>query len=177
MAVAAGAAAGSPAPAEGAVWVEIIPVFRVSTTIWCLRPEGGASWRLPYGGGDEVHRLVRRHLAALGVEPAAVHSTSWRQEAGTVVLTHLAVVARPAGDVAGFERRPVRGRELAFGTALAPPARIDPEHVVAHALRHLAWLVDHDGAVREALGPGWRGALRPHQPEPFRLVEGEPAGQ
>jgi hypothetical protein len=174
-AVAAGVAVGPPA--EGTIRLEIIPVFRVSTTIWCLRPAGSASWRLPYGGGEEVHQVVWRHLAALGVEPAAVHSTSWRQEAGTVVLTHLAVVAPPAADAAGFERWPVRGRELAYGTALAPPARIDPEHVVAHALRHLAWLVDHDHAVRAALGPGWRGALRSHRPEPFRLVEAEPAGR
>ena len=177
MAVAAGMPSGSQAELDGGVCLEIVPVFLVSRTIWCLRPVGEGSWRTPYAGGDEVHDVVSRRLTAVGVEPVAVHSTSWRQEARAVVLTHLAVVAPPDGEVDGFERRPVRGRELAYGSALAPPERIEPEHVVAHALRHLAWLLDQDGAMRRALGPRWQGALRRHRPEPFRLVGSAPAAR
>ncbi|SRR6266700_1738790 len=177
MAVAAGVPSRSQAELDGVVWLEILPVFRVATAIWCLRPQAGGSWRLPYAGGEEVHGVVSRRLVELGIEPVAVHSTSWRQDQGSVVLTHLAVVPQPAGDVEGFERWPVRGRELAQGTALAPPSRIDAEHVVAHALRHLAWLIVQDAAIRRALGPGWQGALRRHRPEPFRLVEVETAAR
>jgi hypothetical protein len=173
MAVAAGVA--SPLPvAAGGVWLEILPVFLDARGIGALRPDGGGSWRLAYGG-DDVHRVIARELAAAGLEPRAVHSTSWRQERGAVVLTHVAAVGRPAGDVPGFRHWPVRQRAMAHGTALTPPARIDLEHVVAHALRHLAWLAVADGAVRRALGPEWRSALRRHRAEPFRLFQAQPA--
>jgi len=166
--------AAPPSPpvttAAPVTWLEILPVFVDAGTVWRLRPRGASSWCLPYRGGA-VREAALRCLASVGVEVAALHSTSWRQEGDLVLLTHLAVLPSPAGDLEGFERRRVRPGGLARGTAVSPPARIEVEHVVEHALRHLAWLIGEDPAIRLALEPGWRGPLRPYRPEPFRVFE------
>ena len=176
MAVAAGAVPSSRSVAGGAVWLEILPVFLSADGILALRPAGGgASWRAPYDGGGDLRQVVARRLASAGLEPVAIHSTSWRQERGAVVLTHLAVLRPPAGEVEGLDPWRVGPRDLARGTALEPPAQIDLEHVVAHALRHLSWLAAEDRAVRNALDGAWRAALRAHRAEPFRLLEGAAA--
>lgn len=120
-----------------------------------------------------VTRIVRRRLASAGVRAAVVHSTSWREEGRAILLTHLAVIGRLADETArGFERRPVRPRELPRGTATAPPRRIVVEDVVEHALRHLAWLSADDLSIRAALDARWRESLRSYQPEPFCVFEG-----
>ena len=174
MAVAAGAASHPHSTVEGAVWLEILPFFLDAGGIRTLRATGGRSWRVPHAG-DDVRQAVAQRLAAAGLDPVAVHSTSWRQERGAVLLTHLAVLRRPAADAEGLESWPVRDGELAYGSALLPPARIEVDHVVAHALRHLAWLALQDEAVRGSLSDGWREALRRFQAEPFRRFEGDRA--
>ena len=94
-------------------------------------------------------------LAQARLEPALLHSTSWRHEAGRVVLTYAAVV-EPA---AGAESRPVWRVPLARGSALTAPEEIDEDQVAAHALVHLAWLAGHDAAVALALSGHWLEAL------------------
>ena len=94
-------------------------------------------------------------LAEARLEPVLLHSTSWRHEAGRVVLTYAAVV-EPA---VGAESRPVWRVPLARGSALTAPEAIDEDQVAAHALVHLAWLAGHDAAVAVALSGHWLAAL------------------
>lgn len=155
------------APAETGTLLEILPVFHDALGPCCLRPCGEPSWRLPLEAEEDIQAAVVRHLGAAGIEAVVVHSTSWRQEVGrAVLLTHLAVV-RPPGGCAGFERWRPRRRRLARGSAVGPPIAIDVEQVVEHALRHLAWLVTDDRAIRTALDPAWRERLTAYRPEPF----------
>jgi hypothetical protein len=57
--------------------------------------------------------------------------------------------------------------ELARGRATGAPAAVHLSQVVEHGLRHLAWLLSEDGAIRDALAP-WTDALAGYRPEPFR---------
>jgi hypothetical protein len=51
------------------------------------------------------------------------------------------------------------------------------DHVVEHALRHLAWLSKDDPGIRSVLPGGWFRALEAYEPEPFRsLSETAPSG-
>lgn len=95
-------------------------------------------------------------LAAAGLQPALLHSTSWRHEGNRVVLTYAAVVEPSAAIDAA---RPVWRVPLARGTALTAPAAIAGDQVAAHALMHLAWLAGHDRAVAHALSNTWHDAL------------------
>jgi len=95
------------------------------------------------------------------------HSTSWRWETdGRIVLTYL--VWASAGSLRAAAR-PL--------PSLQPPAPTDPlrprraqireSDVLAHGLRHLAFLlaVDRDGAVADALGPRAAAALAKLAPD------------
>ncbi|SDJ76943.1 hypothetical protein SAMN05421869_112149 [Nonomuraea jiangxiensis] len=95
-------------------------------------------------------------------EDTVVHSTSWRYEPdGKVVLTY-AVCPDPAPWLPAVE---VPVLEIARGEAPATPS---PDHialanVVAHAVRHLAFLMAEDPVVARALArhPGLAPALEP----------------
>ncbi len=163
------------APAGVGTWLEILPVFGDAAGLQCLRPCGEQSWRLPYRGGRAVQELVLARLAGADLDPAVVHSTSWRQERdGAVLLSHLAVLRTASGVAPPLEPWPVRRRELARGTAVDATAFVDVGQVVEHALRHLAWLADDDEAVRLALCPGWLERLADYRPEPFRMFAARP---
>jgi hypothetical protein len=150
-------------------WLEILPLVNESDGVWCLRPPGCDSWRTPHAGGA-VSAEVSAHLDAAGLHARVIHSTSWRQERGAVLLTHLAVLAPTRCPGAAFERWRVRRRELARGRATLPAAPVEVEHVVEHALRHLAWLRADDPAVRAALDAAWARRLRGYRREPFRVI-------
>jgi hypothetical protein len=45
--------------------------------------------------------------------------------------------------------------------------------VVEHGLRHLAWLLQADDVIRDAL-PAWPAALADYAPEPFRALGRDP---
>jgi hypothetical protein len=100
------------------------------------------------GAGEAPDDAARRLAPATGLE--VLHSTSWRFEAGRVVLTYAAVAAGgPAapGDVLPLEEPAV----LSSGDPLAPaPPALHLHHVVAHAVRHLAQLTTSDPAVAAA---------------------------
>jgi hypothetical protein len=154
-------------------WLEILPVLQDAGGVWYLRPPGRDSWRVRCGG--PVRLAVARRLVEAGLEASVVHSTSWREVEDAVLLTHLAVLGSGAVQGAGFERRPVLRSELARGTATWPPAAVRVDHVVEHALRHLAWLHVEDPSVRSALEPDWQRRLGQYRPEPFRVFERPPA--
>lgn len=106
--------------------------------------------------------MARKNLG----EPLLVHSTSWRRDRAAVILTFVCVVPPTAVD--GFASTPVRRAELARGGTTSAAERIGWEQVTEHALRHLAWLVDDDAVVADALGGTWRTPLSTYTPEPFR---------
>jgi hypothetical protein len=119
------------------------------------------SWQLlrgPLGPGTPDAAA----LALAGDDAGPVcHSTSWRDDDGTLVLTY--AVVRPAGPV------PVAAVELEEPSVVcsedarrpAPPV-LHGHHVVAHAVRHLSDLADRDPVVAAALRhrPALERALR-----------------
>lgn len=95
--------------------------------------------------GDDKPDDVAR--AATGAAPTLLHSTSWRHEAGRVVLTY---VALPDPD-AGAHRFPV-GSSIAQGEdGQDPSPDVDLAEVAAHACRHLAFLDRTDAEVSDVL--------------------------
>ncbi len=89
--------------------------------------------------------VVRHAVQGLDPAPLVIHSTAWRYEQGTVVLTYAACLHAGAGAAVG--RR-------------ASPA-------LAQTLHHLSFLLQHDTHVQQALPPAWRAALQPWGPRPF----------
>jgi hypothetical protein len=120
--------------------------------------------------GDIVANAARRY----GLVPLLVHSTSWRLEAGRVVLTYVVAVERPSELNENLADEPVERAALARGDALKPPVEIGGTQVLEHAFRHLSWLVKDDDAVRAAL-PDWMAFLGMYEPEPFRAFGAPPS--
>jgi hypothetical protein len=154
------------------VVVEVWPVAADQTGLWLLSPDG--PWPSPPVLADsEPHVAAEIELIQHSVNLAdvsAIHSTSWRAEHTSAVLTYLAVV-----DVHGLvledwpSARPISldlaqhvGRPPTHGP-LDPPA---PRHidVLIHGLRHLRFLLGTDATVAEALGPEWRRHLADLEP-------------
>ena len=114
------------------------------------------------------HRWVRGTLPADGSPDERVlelvrcssglcHSTSWRQDRpGLLVLTYAAVPDPCPHEAAAPLLLPL---VVTGGEALHPrPVEVDPGHVAAHAVRHLADLAERDPVVREvarADAPMW----------------------
>jgi len=158
----AGAEAGAPA-------FEILAVRLEEGAIHLLRPSRTASWKVDSAAGRSAGELVGSALAAVGLRSAVVHSTSWRQESGRLVLTYLAVLAESAS-APGFEDVAVARTDLARGGTHGAPAAIDVTQVVEHGLRHLSWLSRDDPVIGPALGREWLAKVAEYQPEPFRAL-------
>jgi class 3 adenylate cyclase/CRP-like cAMP-binding protein len=156
--------------------IEILPVFLKDGEIWCVHPANGSSLQVGGDGSRHPGEAVVAELGKYGVRPAAVHSTSWRFERGRLVVTYLAVLEEPVPSGTGLNVSEVRRRELARGTATGPPPEIEIDHVIEHALRHLAWLSRDDPVIKDLLHGGWLQALEAYEPEPFRSL-GAPATQ
>lgn len=101
-----------------------------------------------------------------------VHSTSWRyeQEGNQLLLTYLAVL--PQGRWLDYwltTRRisiePIEAGTIRHGDHLFPPTLIERDHVLAHALDHLASLSTYDPAIQAVLEPEWREVLRLRSPK------------
>ncbi|HTG46563.1 MAG TPA: hypothetical protein VK646_02765 [Actinomycetota bacterium] len=140
-----------------------------------LRPIHAPSLRLGMRPDQQPGTVVVQAAARYGLTPLLVHSTSWRFDAGRVVLTYVAAVAPPGPEPnENLADEPVERAALARGDAFAPPPTIDVAQVLEHAFRHLAWLVKDDAEVRAAL-PDWVTFLSAYEPEPFRAF-GAPPG-
>jgi hypothetical protein len=110
--------------------------------------------------------VVRRLSTDLFGAPALVHSTSWRRDRGTVLLSFVVVIGDDQAP--RYESVPISRAVLARGTATDAPSGVRAEQVIEHGLRHLSWLSNEDPAVSEALTPAWRRLLAAYVPEPFR---------
>lgn len=151
--------------------IEILPVVLSDTQIQLLQPSHAESFVVGWPAGESPEIVAANALAALGLQPRVLHSTSWRHRGEEVVLTYLAVI-ETAEVPESWEMRRVGRTELARGDTTAPPPTIGIDQVVEHALRHLAWLLQDDPAIRKAL-PDWRDRLAHYAPEPFRALTKE----
>lgn len=131
-------------------------------------PCGAEPWFVEVAQGADPMEVVAQIVRANLGEPALLHSTSWRQSRGGVVLTFVAVMDSHV--VSAFEQEPIRRAGLARGGATSPPQDIGPDAVIEHGLRHLAWLVQDDLTVATVLPPAWHRVLRDYVPEPFRRL-------
>jgi hypothetical protein len=93
--------------------------------------------------------------------PIVLHSTSWRPDGPTIVLTYVAVLPceglvrdQWAGSMPVSEELiPAVGKPIPHGAAERPiPRYVD---VLLHGIRHLRFLVDTDDAARGALLGYW----------------------
>ena len=151
---------------EGPVRAEIYVVWLNGDDLELTGPCGAAPWTVELGATDHpvgvVHRIVSENVG----EPRLVHSTSWRHDADTVILTFVVVI--DAALVGPMESAPIDRADLIRSTATAAPTKIDDRQVIEHGLRHLAWLAVDDPVVSAELGGPWRTALAGYVPEPFR---------
>lgn len=134
--------------------------------------------------GDRLRYNIGRQPCAMGIDPddtaraatawrfphiplrqVVVHSTSWRYEHGTLVLTYLAY-----SDELPFDSLPqVLPRETEAVGAGVPS-------VVAHAIRHLAFLSRQDPEkYARAISPETLGHLSRIDPEVAGRIYGERA--
>jgi hypothetical protein len=129
-------------------------------------PCGPEAWYLEVGADeDPVAAVTRLTRGAVG-EPLLVHSTSWRRDRDSVVLSF--VVVMPHETVSALAAVSVRRADLARSTATEAPRSIGQHQVLEHGLRHLAWLARDDPEVSHVLSDSWRTALAGYVPEPFR---------
>jgi hypothetical protein len=138
-----------------------------------LFPHAGQTVRAIWDPDLDPHESIVDAVAALGLTPVMVHSTSWRVVRQLILLTFLVVVDPPDRIPDTYEVELVTRSELARGRATAPPPHVGLSQVVEHGLRHLAWLVREDEAIQDAL-PGWSRALSEYEPEPSRAFGREP---
>jgi hypothetical protein len=127
------------------VSVEVLPLRVDAAGVWRYR-------RLVTGlAGGSPDQAARRSAGVhAGDASTVVHSTSWRyRPQGQIVLTYV-VCPDPQPYLPATELESMR---LALGGSPATPApeHIRLENVVAHALRHLAYLLEHDQVVASAL--------------------------
>jgi hypothetical protein len=150
----------------GPVQAEIMVLSLVAGQLVLTGPCGAAPWYVEVAQGADPMSVVTA-ITRLNVgEAAIVHSTSWRQARGGVVLTFVVVIdAAAVGTLASVA---IDRSDLVRGDATTAPRAVPARAVVEHGLRHLAWLAQDDPVVARALPPGWLAALDRYIPEPFR---------
>lgn len=154
-------------------WLEAIVLYLDSGAIRHVYPHGRETVLAPWDPDLDPAESIVDSVAALGLSPLMVHSTSWRVTERRLVLTFL-VVVEPSSELPEIcEVEWVTRTDLARGHATGAPASVHISQVVEHGLRHLAWLLQADDVIREAL-PAWPDALAGYGPEPFRALGREP---
>ncbi len=150
--------------------VEIYALAADQAGLWSLGGLKTVTPDLPIPADSEPHAEVELAMHRFGLtddDVLALHSTSWRAEGTSVVLTYMAVVQldQPARerfpqalpvtlDVAGKVGKPIPHHPAEAPT----PRYID---VLMHGIRHLHWLIEHDAPFAAVLTPHWRRALSP----------------
>ena len=129
-------------------------------------PCGPAAWYVESHDDDDPMEVVKRLSTNLMGPPLLVHSTSWRRGPGGVILSFVVVVGEK--QATELESAPIGRAELARNSATDAATGIGASQVVEHGLRHVAWLVQDDDAVKAALSPAWLHVLAGYLPEPFR---------
>jgi hypothetical protein len=153
--------------------LEAVVLFLDDEGIRHLFPHGRETVRSPWDPDLDPAESIVDAVAALGMSPLMVHSTSWRVMDRAIVLTFLVVIEPPRHLPPTYEVELVTRAELARGRAMGAPPEVHLSQVVEHGLRHLAWLVQEDDAIHDALVT-WSAALATYGPEPFRAFGREP---
>ena len=161
--------------------LEAIVLYLGESVIRHVYPHGRETIRAPWDPELDPTESIVDSVAELGLAPAMAHSTSWRIVRRQIVLTFLVVVEAPRELPVTCEVEQVTRAELARGRATGAPVAVHLSQVVEHGLRHLAWLVNEDDAIHDALAgwetalAGWTAALGDYRPEPFRAFGHDPA--
>jgi hypothetical protein len=154
--------------AAGPVQAEVFVVWLNGDRIELTGPCGPAPWLMELGEVEHPVEVVDRIVRDVVGDPLLIHSTSWRRDRGSVILSFV-VVIEP--DRVGEMASAAIGRvDLARSATTAAPRAIAHEQVVEHGLRHLAWLAADDPVVRAELPAAWRSVLAAYTPEPFRAL-------
>ena len=131
-----------------------------------LRADGSLAYRVeqrPWspGGTPDQAALDLAGLVPGGTAAGTVsHSTSWRFVTPDQVILTYAVLPDP--EPARAATPLIEAGVVCSGDALLPaPPQLHDHHVAAHAVRHLAYLVEHDPAV---------GAAASAQPDLWAVV-------
>ncbi|MFC7650295.1 hypothetical protein ACFQX6_65735 [Streptosporangium lutulentum] len=157
------------------VKVEVWPVAADKFGIWLVSPEGDA-WRSePITSDTEPHKTVEHLLDARHEfnRVRLLHSTSWRTEQDSIVLTYIAVLGGHGSheyvpDI-WPQARPLSlglaeqvGKPIPHGPTEPPtPRYID---VLMHGVRHLRFLMDTDVHAKAGLDDCWQTHLYMLQP-------------
>ena len=168
------------------IWYEVFPVTLVDKKILLLQDAthpGFSPWMLQHVANTHPNALVIDYLSGIldGLTCAKkmiVHSTSWRYEAASdrVLLTYLAILpqgnwreqAQRTGQII-FE--PIGEISAQYGDHLFPSEQIERQHVLAHALDHLASLNTYDLMIQAALEAEWQELLKARQPKPAGCLQ------
>lgn len=150
----------------GPVQAEVFVIWRNADLLELTGPCGADAWYLELGETDHPVEVVDRVVTEVLGAPRLVHSTSWRQRPGGLVLTFMVVIGPEL--VGAMPSVPVARSVLARSQARAAPAAISHAQVLEHGLRHLAWLAVDDATVAHELDDEWRHLLAEYVPEPFR---------
>lgn len=171
------------------IWYEVFPVTLVerrATLLQAAMHPLFSPWMLPHQASVHPNAAVIDYLTSiLGrlacSEQTIVHSTSWRYEAAHdwMLLTYLAILPQTNWQalLATNEQLalvPIGEITIEYGDQLFPPQQIERQHVLAHALDHLASLNTYDPAIQAALEPAWQEILRPRRPKPAGCLQRSP---
>lgn len=153
------------------VRVEAWPVTADSAGLWLVSGED-ALRSGPITQDTDPHaaaeNLLRDHVPLDEVK--LLHSTSWRADGGSVILTYIAVVACSEYARAQWQQaKPIStavaellGKANAVGAAERPIPRY--HDVLMHGLRHLVFLLHTDSAARKVLCGTWKDHLADFMP-------------
>lgn len=152
----------------GPVQGEVFVLWMNGESLEITGPCGCGPWYMEVGADEHPVDVVRRIVEDTIGPPRLVHSTSWRRDRDSVILSFVVVIG--AEQVGAMSSAPVGRAELARSTATAAPRAIGCEQVLEHGLRHLAWLAQDDPVVASELDGAWQTMLAAYVPEPFRAL-------
>jgi hypothetical protein len=153
------------------VRVEVWPVSADQVGLWLV--SGSDAWRSDAIRQDsDPHTTVENLLKEHGVtaDIKLIHSTSWRAEETSVILTYVAVIGCTHLALDHWpDAKPISpalpeavGKPIEVKADEAPiPRYID---VLMHGLRHLQFLLQTDSSARAALCGTWRDHLAAFRP-------------
>ena len=171
------------------IWYEVFPITLVDKHAMLLQDAAYphiSPWMLPHQPNIHPNTVVIDYLnTILGKlvcnEKTIVHSTSWRYDASHdwMVLTYLAIL--PQSNLQGYLQpareitlEPIGEIVAQYGDQLFPPEQIERQHVLAHALDHLASLNTYDPIIQATLEKDWWEILLTRQPKPAGCLQRSP---